>query len=68
MSPVTLAVISSYVLYVYGLGVYRGAGALLFLNTGRCTKMEGIASGLSLLLDFLVMTNWSASKCACRVT
>ncbi len=33
--------------------MYRGAGALLFLTTGRCTKMVGIASGFSLLLKFV---------------
>lgn len=49
-------------------GVHRGAGAVLFLTTGWCTKMVGTASALSLVLPFLVLTNWSASTRACRGT
>ncbi|KAG7235164.1 hypothetical protein INR49_003150 [Caranx melampygus] len=48
--------------------LHHGVGALLFLTTGRCTKMVDITSSVSLDLPLLVFTNWSASKCACRVT
>ncbi|XP_076832760.1 uncharacterized protein LOC143477808 [Brachyhypopomus gauderio] len=47
--------------------VHRSAGGFLFLSAGRCKKMVGTASALSLVLPCLVLMNCSASKCACRV-
>ncbi len=51
-----------------GPGVHHGAGTLFFLTTGWCTEMMGIASALSLVFPLLVLTNWSALKCASRVS